>query len=202
MIEATPYALTHKHVMASVRLCMYMHMRVRLLCRAPPVTGAMGGRARRGVRGGRVVGSTERCGGECRVRVWGAVGSEVLGCGVLWAVRGVRVRGAVGGVDYRGRHGGSGPCRRTATGALARYGADAGARAVLARRAAGIDGDGRHHALPRLPHGSRALSPLTPKGCGVRVPLGIGCVCVRGGAGCQLIIREIPDTSFSVMRSR
>ena len=116
-------------------------------------------------------------------------------------MRGVRVRGAVGGVDYRGRHGGSGPCRRTATGALARYGADAGARAVLARRAAGIDGDGRHHALPRLPHGSRALSPLClPLGIGVR--MGCVCVCVRGGAGCQLIIREIPDTCFSVMRSR
>ena len=90
-------------------------MCVRLLCRAPPVTGAIGGRARRGVRGGRVVGSTVRCGGsvglglgvlsaksgegcygeyrprgegccgQCALRVRGAVGSEVLGCAVLWA---------------------------------------------------------------------------------------------------------------------
>ena len=34
------------------------------------------------------------------------------------------------------------------------------ARARLARRAHGIASDGRHHTLPRLPHGPRAVCVL------------------------------------------
>ena len=84
---------------ASVRSCTYVRVCVLLLCRAPPVTGAIGGRARRGVRGGRVVGSTERCGGECRVRAGGRVRARVSLLEVVAVVRArVRVR-----VRARGR---------------------------------------------------------------------------------------------------
>ena len=72
------------------------------------------------------------------------------------------------------------------------------ARARLARRAHGIASDGRHHTLPRLPHGPRAVCVL----------LGVLQGSCKGAAGlcgemrgevrgkCQLIIREIPVRAY------
>ena len=72
-----------------------------------------------------------------------------------------RGHGAVGSIDYRDRHGECGVCRRTARiWRGVRCLMPVWARARLARRAHGIASDGRHHTLPRLPHGPRAVCVL------------------------------------------